>query len=126
RLARGGSTNMAQQAPVTVAGRAGPMSWVRQLYDWVLHWAATPYGIWALGVLAFTESSFFPVPPDVLLMALCLGAPHRALWFAAVCSVTSVIGGAFGYVIGAFLWDQVSGFFLGYVFSQELFDLVAS
>jgi membrane protein YqaA with SNARE-associated domain len=121
-----GSKNMAQQAPVTVADRSGPLTWVRQLYDWVLQWAATPYGIWALAVLAFTESSFFPVPPDVLLMALCLGAPKRALWFAAVSAVASVLGGAFGYVIGAFLWDQVSGFFLGYVFRQELFDLVAT
>lgn len=117
---------MAQQAPVTVDGTFGPLNWVRRLYDWVLHWAATPYGLWALAVLAFAESSFFPVPPDVLLMALCLGAPLRSLTFAAVCAVFSILGGAFGYLIGAFMWDQVSGFFLGYVFRQELFDRVAS
>lgn len=117
---------MAQQPPVTVAGTFAPLNWVRRLYDWVLHWAATPHGLWALAVLAFAESSFFPVPPDVLLMALCLGAPKRSLTFAAVCAVTSVLGGAFGYLIGAFMWDQVSGFFLGYVFRQELFDRVAT
>ena len=118
---------MAQQPPITVSDpAAGPANLVRRLYDWVLHWAATPYGLWALAVLAFAESSFFPIPPDVLLMALCLGAPKRSLVFAAVCSVASVLGGALGYVIGAFLWDQVSGFFLGYVFRQEIFDLVAT
>ena len=104
----------------------GPLSWVRRLYDWVLHWADSPYGIWALAALAFAESSFFPVPPDVLLMALCLGAPNRSLLFALVCSIASVIGGVFGYFIGAFLWDQVSPFFLNYVFSQDTFDLVAT
>jgi len=104
----------------------GLLSWPFRLYRWVLHWADTPYGVWALAVLAFAESSFFPVPPDVLLMALCLGAPKRALLFALICSVTSVIGGCFGYLIGAFLWDHVSGFFLSYVFSPELFDLVGT
>jgi membrane protein YqaA with SNARE-associated domain len=114
------------KAPTVVAEGIGALSWVRRLYDWVLHWAATPYGLWALAVLAFAESSFFPIPPDVLLMALCLGAPHRSLVFALACSVTSVLGGAFGYVIGAFLWDHLSGFFLTYVFSQEIFDLVST
>lgn len=114
------------KAPTAGSEGIGALSWVRRLYDWVLHWAATPYGVAALGVLAFAESSFFPIPPDVLLMALCLGAPSRSLYFAFVCTVTSVLGGAFGYVIGAFLWDQMSGFFLGYVFSQELFELVGT
>lgn len=114
------------KAPTVVAEGIGAVSWVRRLYDWVLHWAATPYGVWALAVLAFAESSFFPIPPDVLLMALALGAPQRALFFALVCSISSVLGGAFGYVIGAFLWDHLSGFFLTFVFSQEIFDLVAA
>ena len=61
----------------------------RRLYDWVLHWAETPYAIWALALLALAESSFFPIPPDVLLIAMCLGARERAWKFAAICSVAS-------------------------------------
>jgi len=78
--------------------------WHRRLYDWVLHWSLTPYGAWALMILSFAESSFFPVPPDVLLAPLTLGC--RAKWwrFAANCSIASVVGGVFGYGIGHLLW----------------------
>ncbi len=79
----------------------------RRLYDWVLHWAETPYGVWALGILSFAESSFFPVPPDVLLAPLTLGAPKKWFNFAFFCSVASVIGGILGFGIGMFLWDQI-------------------
>ena len=72
------------------------MSWLRRLYDWVLSWAESRYGALALGAISFAESSFFPVPPDVLLVALALGRPKRSWWFALVCSVGSVLGGAFG------------------------------
>ena len=102
-----------------------PFDWLRWLYDWVLHWADTPYGTIALAILAFAESSFFPVPPDVLLLALCLSAPGRAFFFAAVTSLFSVIGGILGYLIGWLLWDQLQGFFFSYVFSRELFEQVA-
>jgi membrane protein YqaA with SNARE-associated domain len=73
---------------------------MRRLYDWVLHWADTPYGIWALFALAFAESSFFPIPPDVLLIALAIGNPAKAFKFALVCSAGSVLGGWAGYCIG--------------------------
>ena len=73
---------------------------LRRLYDWVLHWAETPYAVPALAILAFTESSFFPIPPDVLLIALTLSVPSNALWYASVCSVASVLGGMMGYAIG--------------------------
>lgn len=55
---------------------------LRRLYDWVLHWAATPYGTWAVFALAFAESSFFPIPPDVLLIAMCVARPKRAFRYA--------------------------------------------
>lgn len=103
-----------------------PFGWVRWLYDWVLHWAETPYSVPALVGLAFAESSFFPVPPDVLLIAMCLSLPKRSLRFAAFCSVASVVGGAFGYLIGWYLWEQVSGFFFNYVFSEHVFNIVAA
>lgn len=73
---------------------------VRRLYDWVLRWAKTPYGTWALFILAFSESSFFPVPPDVLLIALAVTLPKKSLRFALVCSLGSILGGCFGYLIG--------------------------
>ncbi len=89
--------------------------WVRRLYDWVLHWADTPYGLQALAVLALLESSVFPIPPDPLLIALCLGAAGRALRFAAVATSASVLGGILGYGIGAMVWVSVSGLFFEYV-----------
>ena len=73
---------------------------LRRLYDWVLRWAETPYGTWALFFLAFCESSFFPIPPDVLLIALSLALPRKALKYALVCSAGSLLGGCFGYFIG--------------------------
>jgi membrane protein YqaA with SNARE-associated domain len=73
---------------------------LRRLYDWVLHWAVTPYGTWALFLLAFAESSFFPIPPDVLLIAMCVARPDRSFKYALVCSVGSIIGGCLGYLIG--------------------------
>ncbi len=92
----------------------GPVAWWhlhRRLYDWVLHWAQTPYGGWALFVLSFAESSFFPVPPDVLLAPLTLGNRKKWLKFALICSGASVVGGIFGYMIGVFLWASVGSFF---------------
>ena len=83
------------------------MNWHRRLYHWVLSWAAHPQGTWALFLLAFAESSFFPVPPDVLLIALCLGRPRRAAWYALVCTTGSVLGGLGGYAIGMSLYDAV-------------------
>ena len=73
---------------------------LRRLYDWVLHWAATPYGTWALFLLAFAESSFFPIPPDVLLIAMCVARPNRSFKFALVCAFGSILGGCLGYLIG--------------------------
>ncbi len=80
------------------------MKLLRKLYDWVLHWAETPYGPLALFVLAFAESSFFPIPPDALLIALVLGATSKAFKFALNCTVASVLGALLGYTIGHFLW----------------------
>jgi membrane protein YqaA with SNARE-associated domain len=84
------------------------MRWLKRLYDWVLHWAETPYGTPALCILAFAESSFFPVPPDVLLIALALSIPRRAWFYASVCTAGSVVGGLFGYLIGWQMLDLVA------------------
>ncbi|GIW47007.1 MAG: hypothetical protein KatS3mg078_0884 [Deltaproteobacteria bacterium] len=98
---------------------------LKRLYNWVLSWAETRYGVPALSTVAFLESSLFPLPPDPLLIALCLGAPSRSLWFATVCSIASVLGGLLGYLIGWGIWEMVSDFFLKYVFSIDSFLYVS-
>ncbi len=79
---------------------------LRRLYSWVLQWAETAYGTWALFILAFCESSFFPIPPDILLIALAVAIPKRSLYYALVCSAGSVLGGCLGYLIG---WQFMVG-----------------
>jgi len=81
--------------------------WHRRLYNWVVHFAQTKHGATALFCLSFAESSFFPVPPDVLLGPLALGAPKKWLRFALACSIASVLGGIMGYCIGMFLWSMI-------------------
>lgn len=90
------------------------MKWLRRLYDWVLSWADSAYGNMALFVLAFIESIFFPVPPDVLLIALSLGKPKRAFYFAALCSIGSVAGALIGYALGHYAWIASDGSFTGF------------
>ncbi|MFZ0390953.1 MAG: YqaA family protein [Calditrichia bacterium] len=80
------------------------MKWVRDIYDWVLHWSKTRYGPAALFMLSFAEASFFPVPPDPLLIALVLGNRSKAFRFAFICSAASVFGAFLGYAIGYFAW----------------------
>lgn len=78
---------------------------LRRLYAWVLHWGETPYGVPALVCLAFAESSFFPIPPDLLLIPLVLGALHKWRLLALWCTISSVLGGLAGYGIGMFAWE---------------------
>ncbi len=97
---------------------------LRRLYDWVLHWAQTPYGVPALFLLAFAESSFFPLPPDILLLALCLSLPIRSYRFALLTTIGSVVGGLVGYLIGFTLWGATAELFYEYVplFSPSGFE----
>ena len=113
-------------APEKKEAPRGVFGLLRRLYDWTLHWADTRWGPVALGVLAFTESSFFPIPPDPLLMALALGKPKRSLYFATLCTLASVAGGMFGYFIGAFFWEHVQQFFFSVVpgFTRANFEFV--
>ncbi|MBI2191086.1 MAG: DedA family protein [Planctomycetes bacterium] len=99
---------------------------MRRLYRWVIHWSDTPYAVPALFILAFSESSFFPIPPDVLLMAMDLAQPRRGFIYAAVCSAGSVLGGMFGYALGYLLKDAVKGFCVAYVpgFTENVWNLV--
>lgn len=115
-------TGQSDSAAVTVVKKNGPL---RRLYDWVLSWADTPYGTPALLVLSFAESSFFPIPPDVLQIALSAGKPRRAYWYATVTLIGSVLGALLGYYIGMALWDVTREFFYTYVFDRDAFALVA-
>ena len=81
-------------------GFTGITGWIRRLYNWVMGWADSPYSQWALFGIAFAESSFFPIPPDILLIALGVALPLRALRYALICTLGSVTGGVFGYWIG--------------------------
>jgi len=80
---------------------------IRKLYDWVLSWAEKPSAQYALFILAFAESSFFPIPPDILLIPLVLGAVTRWRQFALWCTIASVFGGIGGYFIGHFAWETI-------------------
>ena len=95
----------------------------RRLYDWMLHWANTPYGLPALMLLSFTESSFFPIPPDVLLIALVMGNLSRWWRFASWCTVASVAGGIAGYFIGVFAWETAGIWIVENIVHVQLVDV---
>jgi membrane protein YqaA with SNARE-associated domain len=80
---------------------------LKRIYDWCIDAAHKPYALWILGVVAFAESSFFPVPPDVMLIPMSLARPKSAWLYASVCTAASVLGGILGYAIGALLYDSL-------------------
>jgi membrane protein YqaA with SNARE-associated domain len=94
-----------------------PLLWTRKLYDWVLGWGDSRYALLALFLLAFAEASFFPIPPDALLIALCMGAYRKWYRFATICSVGSILGGILGYLIGHYAFELIG---------DKMLDLTAS
>src|SRR5260221_11669206 len=97
---------------------------LKRIYDWCIDAAHKPYALWILGAVAFAESSFFPIPPDVMLIPMSLARPDRAWFYATICTLTSVAGGILGYLIGALLYDSVGGWliqFYGYGDKVEAF-----
>lgn len=106
---------------------------IKRLYDWVLSWSESRWGWLALFILALCESSWFPIPPDILLIALCLGAVKKSFRFASICLAGSIIGAMIGYGIGHFLWTTPAGeptaiaaFFFNHIFSVEGFNNVGA
>ena len=104
---------------------------VKRLYNWVLSWSDSRWGWLALLFIALFEASWFPLPPDILLIALCLGATKKSFRFATICLIGSVVGAALGYGIGHFLWispdgtpTAIANFFYEHVFSVESFNNV--
>jgi len=100
---------------------AGQPIMLRRLYEWTLGLAQSPYALWALAAVAFVESSFFPIPPDVLMIPMIIATPRRAFLIAGVATVASVLGGLFGYFIGAVLFEQVAQPILDFYGKGEYF-----
>ena len=86
---------------------ANKVGWIRQIYDRSLLWVQSPSGVWALFLIAVAESSFFPIPPDVFLMVLCISVPRKSFRYAAICAAGSVLGGAIGYGLGMGFMDTI-------------------
>lgn len=95
---------------------------LQRLYDWMMNKAGHDKAVWWLAAISFIESSFFPIPPDVMLIPMVLAAPSRWLRLALVCTVSSVIGGYFGYAIGYFAMDTVGAWILGVFHLAEKFQ----
>tara|TARA_Y100001970_G_scaffold62334_1_gene79638 strand:- start:1661 stop:2269 length:609 start_codon:yes stop_codon:yes gene_type:complete len=86
---------------------------IKNLYNWVLNWSNSKYGVVALALMAVSEASFFPIPPDVLLIALCLGSQSKSFKYALICSAGSIFGAIIGYGIGSILWWSSPSEFTG-------------
>lgn len=80
---------------------------LRKIYDWMMRKASDEKAPWALGVVSFVESSFFPIPPDVMLIPMVMANRQKAWWYATIATVTSVLGGLLGYAIGYYLYEAV-------------------
>ena len=97
---------------------------LRRLYDWCIDAAGKPHANWIMGAISFAESSVLPIPPDVMMIPMSLARPDRAGFYATVCTVTSVVGGLVGYLIGAALYDSVGHWLIamyGYGDKVEMF-----
>lgn len=98
---------------------------IRKLYDWTMGLAQTRHALWALAVVAFVESSFFPIPPDILMIPMILARPQRAFLIAGVATLASVLGGMFGYLIGYGLMDVIGRPVLEFYGKTGDFDTLA-
>lgn len=121
--ANGPGANALSEAPAVAVKSRNP---IRRLYHWTLSWADTPYGTPALAAMSFAESSFFPIPPDVLQIALSVAKPRWSYYYATVSMIASVVGGVVGWMIGVWLWTAVSSIFFNFVpgFTPEKFNYV--
>jgi len=101
---------------------------LHKLYYWTLHWAGTRFAIPALCVISFAEASFFPIPPDALLLPMCFAKPKKWLTYAFWCTLASVLGAVAGWSIGFYLWHLVSGFFFHWIpgFTPAKFESMAA
>jgi len=100
---------------------------LRKLYYWTIHWAETKFALPALFTVSFAEASFFPIPPDVLLMPMCFAQPKKWVRYAFWCTMGTVLGAVGGWLIGTYLWSVLSPYFFKYVpgFTPEQFEKVS-
>ena len=101
-----------------------PLDLLRKLYNWTIHWAKTKQAPYALFGIAFIESSFFPIPPDVLLIAMVMSDKKKWFKFAAICTVGSVLGALFGYFIGWGLYETVGKMIVDTYKLQDIVTLI--
>ena len=94
---------------------------IKSLYNWTISLSATPYALWALAIVAFAESSFFPIPPDILLIPLILAKPKNAYLIALIATIASVLGGGLGYYIGFKLYEAIGAAIINFYHAQQLF-----
>jgi len=99
---------------------------LKRLYNWVLSWANSKYSTLALAINSFAESSFFPIPPDVLQIALSVSKPKKSYWYAFVSGIFSVLGGILGYFIGLFLYESVGKLIITALGYQSYFQIVGN
>jgi len=104
---------------------------LRKLYDWTLSFSDSQYSLWVLGLIAFIESSFFPIPPHILMIPVIIAAPNRAFLIASIVTIGSVSGGAFGYFIGSQLFNSIGFQYLNFTiklrvlnFGSQLFNSI--
>ena len=100
------------------------ISLLQRIYNCCMNWIQTPAGVWVLFFIAVAESSFFPIPPDVFLIALCIGAPKKSFKFAAICAAGSLIGGALGYELGLAFMDTLGQRILNLYGLEEKYHVV--
>ena len=94
---------------------------LKSLYNWTINLSATPYSLWALAIVAFSESSFFPIPPDILLIPMIISKPKNAYLIALIAMTASVLGGGFGYYIGLKLYESIGIVIINFYHAQQLF-----
>ena len=94
---------------------------IKALYNWTIKLSATRYALWALAIVAFAESSFFPIPPDLLLIPLIIAKPKNAYLIAFIAMIASVLGGGLGYYIGLKLYETVGIIIINFYHAQQLF-----
>ena len=98
---------------------------LRRMYDWCMIQMESPYGVWVLFAVAFAESSFFPIPPDVFLIALCIAVPTKSFRYAAICTAGSVLGGALGYGLGFWFMDSIGQSIMTMYHLADKYELVS-
>ena len=94
---------------------------IRALYNWTINLAVTPYALWALAIVAFAESSFFPIPPDILLIPIIIARPKNAFLIATIATFASVLGGGLGYYIGLKFYELIGSAIVEFYHAEELF-----